>query len=673
MQWWNQPRTMSRPMSRDKADMLLLLAACTLVLAPHAMHLPVWESVICSLLLLWRGWITLHGNRLPPRWLLIPIAAVTMVIVLKNYGTWIGRDAGVAMLAILLTLKLLEMRARRDLFVVVLLSFFLILTRFFYAQTITTALMTIVTVVAIMTAQLSFQYTGVQPRLKQRLRLGLSICALGIPLALILFVLFPRIQGPLWGMPSDANAGRTGLSDTMSPGKISHLAQSDEIAFRAKFDGAPPAKSKRYWRAIVLDHYDGTTWSIMRDARHTQSPIEITPRSAPLHYQVTLEASGQRWLYALDLPAAAPQLLGNPVIFSSEVELMAAQAINQRVRYDATSFLDYTMQPNASLAVLWNWLQLPRGYNPRTLQFATQLRHQYEEPVQIVNAVLQFFRQQPFVYTLEPPLLGRDAVDEFLFSTRAGFCEHYSGAFVVLMRAAGIPARVVTGYQGGEINPVDGFMTVRQSDAHAWAEVWLENRGWVRVDPTAAVAPERIEKNLDSVIPRQTYLDSWVGPNLIAHASWLGTLRANWEAVNNHWNQWVLNYTPQQQKALIRKLGLDDSNWGDMIILMVVLGSLTMAVIGYGLTKSREKIDPINAIYARLSRQMAKRGLARAAHEGPVTWRDRLISPQSPLTPLQKQGVMHFMNLYITVQYNSTELSRSQAVAQLKSLLLKCR
>jgi len=660
----------SRPMSRDKSDTLLLLASCAFVLAPHAQHLPLWIAAVCSALLSWRGWITLRGKRMPPRWLLLPLAVMAMAGAYSTYKTFLGRDAGVAMLVLLLTFKLLEMRAKRDLFVVLFLSFFLILANFFYSQSIASALTAIVAVIALLTTQLSFQYTGVVPPLRRRIGLGAFIVALAAPLTLVLFVLFPRIQGPLWGMPGDAHAGHTGLSDSMSPGAISKLAQSDEIAFRVKFIDPAPAQAKLYWRGIVLGDFDGRTWTQLR--RNGASPqLMIRQRGTAIRHQVTLEPSGRPWLFALEMPSAAPTVEGNPSGFSADLQLLASAPIDHRVRYDVSSMIDFDLQPDETESELRNWLTLPAGYNPRALALASRWRRQAKNERQIVNAALGMFRDGQFIYTLEPPPLGRDAVDEFLFTTRAGFCEHYAGAFVVLMRAAGIPARVVTGYQGGETNPVDGYMTVRQSDAHAWAEVWIARRGWVRVDPTAAVAPTRIEQNLRSVIPRRPFglLALDIGNN-----SLLATLRANWDAVSNAWNQRVLNYNPEKQRNLIRSLGFDDADWRTLTGLMFALGSSVMALIAIPLVMNRRKRDPLLTLYATLSEQMARHGMARAPHEGPRDYAARLAAPRSPLAPDKLAAVTRFLELYEIARYGSTPtVSPATIIAQLKAHLAESR
>ncbi len=657
----------ARPMSRDKADTLLLLCACTLVLAPHASQVPLWIALVCGTLLLWRGWSTFRGNRLPPRWLLLPVAVLAMAGVYITFKTLLGREAGVAMLVLLLGLKLLEMHAKRDLFVVVFLNFFLMLASFFNSQSIGTALMTVLSVILMLTAQLSFQYTGLAPPLMRRIKASLLIVALAVPLTLVMFVLFPRIQGPLWGMPGDANTGRSGLSETMTPGNIAQLALSDGVAFRVKFIDPVPAKSKLYWRGIVLSDYDGRTWKHQPVLNANRSSL-FEPRGKPIRHQVTLEPHGQRWLFALELPALAPVLPNMPAVIRADRHLSADQPIQDRLRYEVASYIEYDLQANETRTDQQRWLRLPAGYNPATRAFATRLLQATDNDLQFVNAVLKHFREEAFRYTLEPPLLGRHAMDEFLFGTRAGFCEHYASAFVVLMRAAGIPARVVTGYQGGEINPVDGFMTVRQSDAHAWAEIWLDKRGWLRIDPTAAVAPSRIDFDLSRTLPRSG-LAGMLNLNQ-GSSSWLASWRFNWDAVANGWNQWVLNYSPDKQKSFMKSLGLNDVNWQTLALLLLVTGALVVAVIAVPLVTNRQKIDPIQAVYLRFCKTMARKGLARAPHEGPRDYRIRIMQAESALPAAKKTAAERFLTCYERAQYGTvSDFPATAIVAQLKSLL----
>jgi len=666
---------LTRGLPRDKSDTLLLIGACALVMMPHAWHLPAWATLAASGLLLWRGWITFRGKRMPARWLLLPVVTLLMLGVYNSYRTFLGREAGVCMLVLLLALKLLEMRARRDLFVVTFLSFFVLLTNFFYSQTIATALLAAAGVVAILTAQISFQYTGIHPPLRERVGMALRIFLLAGPLTLVLFVFFPRVQGPLWGMPGDATSNRTGLSDSMEPGNISELALSPEIAFRVRFIDAAPQTSALYWRGPVLGNYDGRRWTPL--TRATVAPSrQVVSLSPPLRYQVTQEPSGRHSLFALDLPATVPRLTHNRVRLQPDFQILASHAISERVRYDVASSLDYRLQTDESALALRDWTDLPAGFNPKTHEYASQLRAQAASDLDLVNAVLQMFRTRDFSYTLRPPRLGRHAVDEFLFSTRAGFCEHYAGAFVVLMRILDIPARVVTGYQGGELNKVDGYLTVRQSDAHAWAEVWLTGRGWVRVDPTAAVAPDRVERNLASALPRGAIsgllaLDEADGPWLAV----LQKLRDNRDAINNAWNQWVLDYTPARQRGLLQSLGIDDPDWGTLTILVLTLGAAVTALVALPLIRNRQKVDPVEALYRSLCSELARQGMPRAAHEGPLAYRMRLR--EAPLPPARRAAVLDFLELYEILRYGTSDMLRDSAAAtplsQLKSLLAQCR
>lgn len=671
----------ARPMSRDKADTLLLLLACFLVLAPHAVHLPLWVTGVGAILLFWRSWITFRGNRLPSRWLLLPLAALAMGGIYLNFRTLLGQDAGVAMLTLLLIFKLLEMHAKRDLFVVVFLGFFLILANFLYTQNIATALLMIVAVVTMLTAQLSFQYTGAVPPLTRRLCSGAFIVVLAAPLTVVLFLLFPRIQGPLWGLPSDANAGRTGLSDQMAPGNIAKLAMSRDIAFRAQFFDPVPSNATLYWRGIVLDRFDGKTWTHYQTQHRTHRPMRddeqhtagtLTAQGDPLHYRITQEPGSRPWLFALDMPQAAPQLPDNPVRLTQDMQLLARRPIDARVRYDVVSAPRYTLQPELTKAELQPWLALPPGYNPRTLQFAAGLRRSVTDDAERIATVLTFFRddQYGFRYTLEPPLLGRNGIDEFLFVTRAGFCEHYAGAFTVIMRAMGIPARVVTGYQGGEINPVDGFMTVRQSDAHAWAEVWLPQRGWVRIDPTAAVSPNRIERNVAIAPMTEPMLGGLINLHT-GRGSWIAALRFRWDALDNSWNQWVLNYTPERQKNLLRSLGFGNIGWQTMVLLMCAVGAIVMLIIAVPLLAGRRGSDPVEALYASLCRRMERRGFPRRPHEGPRTYANRLLE-QSTLTPAMHETLRRFLSLYEQTRYGHSA-SPADALSQLKTLLNRIR
>lgn len=669
----------TRQLPRDKADTLLLLAAALMVLAPHFAHLPPWTSGAICAVLLWRGAITLRGKRMPPLWLLLPVSLLAMGGVFLSFRTLLGRDAGVAMLSLLLAFKLLEMHARRDLFVVIFLSFFLLLTSFFYSQSMLAGLCMAATVVLLLATLMTFQYTGAVPPLRRRLLVAGRIFLAAAPLAMLLFFAFPRIQGPLWGLPGDAAGVRSGISDSMSPGSLTGLALSDEVAFRVRFFGAVPAQNQLYWRGIVLGDYDGRTWT--RGSRQRGTPQaragqaadtgnSATVRGAPLRHEVTMEATGKRWLFALELSDPRQEMPGLSAGVSDELEFISRLPVHQRLRYQASAYLEHSLQPGLDPARQARALRLPQGFNPRALALAATLR-QAGDPAASARAVLRLFRDQQFVYTLEPPLLGRDAVDDFLFGSKAGFCEHYAGAFVVLMRAMGVPARVVTGYQGGELNPVDGYLTVRQSDAHAWAEIWLAGSGWQRVDPTAAVAPERVNAGLGRALPPPAPFGMAGLGQLMNFGNggnaWLAPLRFRLQAVNNAWNQWVLDYNPDRQRSFLAELGAAFGNWRSGAALAAAAALLLLA----RRLRAQAARDPGDALYAAFCAMLARRGMPRAPHEGPHGYAVRLRAMDVPGE--KKAAMLAFLELYGALKYAAPAGDITVPAKKLATLLKRSR
>ncbi|HEX6736559.1 MAG TPA: DUF3488 and transglutaminase-like domain-containing protein, partial [Azonexus sp.] len=464
-----------------------LFLAAAVTVAPHFAHQPVWLSAFAGLSFVWAAWLWWSDRRLPGRWLLMLVVAGGCAAIFAEFRSLFGRDAGVALLVMLMALKLLELKSRRDAVVVVTLGYFLLLTHYFYSQSIATGLW-LLAALWLLTAALIRVHGGHAATPVGTLRHAALLAGQALPFMLVLYLLFPRVAGPLWGLPQDAHAGRTGLSETMAPGNIANLARSGEIAFRVLFDGTPPPRDRLYWRGPVLEDFDGTSW---RPYSGTTPRARLEFLGPPLAYETTLEGHNRRWLLALDAPAAQPA----DTVLSGTLTANARQPISHRQRFRFAAGLDYRFNAEESPPVLARNLLLPPGRNPRTIELARGWKTAGSSPQALIDRALALFASQ-FFYTLQPPLLGENSVDDFLFTTRRGFCEHYAAAFVVLMRAAGVPARVVTGYQGGERNPVDGYLVVRQSDAHAWAEVWLADRGWVRVDPTAAVSPARIETGL---------------------------------------------------------------------------------------------------------------------------------------------------------------------------------
>ena len=614
-----------------------LLAVAVATTAPHISHLPLWLTLLAGGILLWRAWLWRQNARLPARRLLLLLVVAGLAGIGWEYRTLFGRDAGVALLVFFIALKPMEMRTRRDAIVVVMLGFFLLLTHYFYAQSIPTGGW-LLAAATLLTATLIRLHGGAQPP-GAILRYAALLLAQAVPFMLIAFVLFPRVAGPLWGLPQDAYSGLTGLSSQMSPGSLDNLIQSGAIAFRVQFSGEAPEKSLLYWRGPVFNDYDGKTWRATPAylQRNGNAPaIEFGGRT--YSYVITLEAHNLRWLLPLDLPLKLPE----DSALMPTLETLAREPVRNRARFAFTSAVDFVANRQEAPGLLQQALRLPRGLNPRSRELAQAWQARFKTAEMISNAALLFFRTEDFVFTLQPPLLGDNAVDDFLFDTRSGFCEHYASAYVFLMRAAGVPARVVAGYQGGEINPIDGYLTVRQSDAHAWAEIWLSEKGWVRVDPTGAVAPSRIEQGIEAALPAGDPLPALVRID----ADWLRDLRNRWEAANNAWNQWVLGYNPQRQREVLSNLGLGDADWRNMTAALAVLSAVALFIVAVWILYRRRTATAAQRAWQRFCRKLKRLGIARADWEGPLAFALRVAREREEFGALAREAAGHFADLH---------------------------
>jgi transglutaminase-like putative cysteine protease len=614
-----------------------LFATALATTAPHFIHQPPWLSAVAGTLLLWAVWLWWKDQRLPGRWILIPLVGAGSAGILLEFHTLFGRDAGVGMLVIFMTMKLLELKSRRDAMVVVTLGYFLLLTHYLYSQSIPTGIW-LLAAMWLVTATLIRLHGGPLSRPRETLRLAGVLCLQAIPFMLVLFVLFPRISGPLWGLPSDAFTGKTGLSDSMSPGSIAQLVQNGDIAFRVRFDGPLPAKQKLYWRGPVMEQFDGMTW---RRYAGRYPAAQLASRAPPISYETTLEAHNQRWLLALDAPVVLPP----ETVLNGTLTAINSKPVHERQRFRFSSSLDYRFNPSEDPLVLRRNLALPARLNPQTRALAAQWRAG-NAPEAIIAKALALFAAD-FTYTLQPPRLGLNGIDDFLFQTKRGFCEHYAAAFVVLMRGAGIPARIVGGYQGGEFNPLDGYLVVRQSDAHAWAEVWLDGQGWRRVDPTAAVSPNRIETGIADALAFGEPL-----PMLIQiRADWLRTLRYRWEAINNAWNQSILGYDPQRQREFLARLGLPDADWHSLVIALgSTCGLLAAGLMGWALYK-RPEHDPVVRLWHQALRHLARRKVDCAPWETPLDLARRVREQRPELA----EAFQRVVDAYLVARYGNTD------------------
>ena len=629
----------------------LLIVTLALMLLPHIARLPVWISLTAGALLVWRLLALRLGWRMPNRIILAILTIAISAGLFINFRTLFGREVGVAGLILMLAMKTLELRSLRDVIVVVCLGYFLVTAGFLYSQSVLMAVYLLATVV-LMTATLIDLNRLVLPTMHQsalrvwkgNIRAAVKILFQAMPLMLILFVLFPRIQGPLWSLPKDASSAKSGLSETMSPGTINQLILSNDIAFRVRFDAAPPSPSRRYWRGPVFWYTDGKTWS--RQDPDSRQQVKLMPLSYSFakdlfSYEVTLEPHDKSWLFALDLLASIPE----DSLLLSDYQLVSKDHVTERMRYRVSSYTSYNTGPldpeDRARA-----LQLPYRQHLRALELAEQWRINRTDEEVVQNA-LQFFRNQSFVYTLLPKRLSGDTIDQFLFETREGFCEHYASSFVTLMRAAGIPARVVTGYLGGAMNQLGDYMIVYQSDAHAWSEVWLDKKGWVRVDPTAAIAPERVQSRIDNSVLRSGVVS--YNTDLPWFRDVWHTMHIGWDTLNQYWNKWVIDYDLVKQADLLSMFGMKQADFKKTGITLVLVFMAIFGVIAALMFFGREREgDPVKKIYLRFLKKLEHKGIFKKPEEGPSDFVNR-IAGQYPELNVR---VSVINQLYIKLRYS---------------------
>jgi transglutaminase-like putative cysteine protease len=618
-----------RNLPREARDVLFLLGVIGWTVLPHLTHLPWWCGALAAVVLVWRAHLAIANAALPSRWWVIAVLVLAIGLTLLTHRTLLGKEAGVTMLVVLMVLKTLELRLRRDALVVFFLGFFLVLTNFLYSQSLVVAAAMVISVWGLLTALVLAHMPVGQPRLRQAGGLAARAALLGAPVMLVLFILFPRF-GPLWGLPTDA-IPRTGLSGSMRLGSVAEIANDDSIALRVKFvDGAAPSQAELYFRGPVLGQFDGREWKRSASGPRMGTPVRLI--GEPVRYEMTLEPSRLPMLPLLELTPrlshAAPQVAGWRFDQRDDLQWTSDRLVAERLRFHALAWPHHEHGPTEPDPALREFLQLPPGYNPRTLAWGEALRRDQPgaDASALAREIYRHVRSAGFTYTLAPGVYGdeegRDAIDEFWLDRKRGFCEHFAAAFVVLMRAAGVPARIVTGYQGADLQPLDGYTIVRQSHAHAWAEYWQAGRGWMRADPTAAVAPDRIMRSRQLSPPLGLMAGALgsMSPELLAG------LRAAWELTNNRWNQWVLNYSRTDQFDLLQRLGVRSPNWADLALLLVgLISGAALAGAGWAFW-DRHRQDPWQRLHARVRRQLAAFGIECGPHDAPRTLARRVRS-----------------------------------------------
>lgn len=638
--------------------LMWLLASLSITFGLLAINLNNWVPVSFIIFAAWRFLIEQNNWSYPKLWIRFPMTLAGGLSVLAAYGSLFGRDASVALFLVMVALKLLETKSKRDYVVMVILGYFLTVNVLLFTQAIWVFFAILLPLFGLTACLISATHTNNTLKWRTQAKLAGTMLLQAVPIMLVLFVLFPRIPGPLWGIPQDAYRGMTGLSDSMEPGSISELSLSSKIAFRVEFKSTIPPNNQLYWRGPVLWHQTGRTWQMTSDKLPLpRESLEVSGNTTD--YTITLEPHNRSWLLMLDMPGNVPP---NATI-KHDMQVLAREPVRTRIRYDGHSNTHYQLGKTLSERERVLALQLLENENPKTHQLAAQWLSQKKSPTDIVQAALTMFREQPFVYTLAPPRLGREPVDDFLFNTKRGFCEHYASSFVYLMRAAGVPARIVTGYQGGELNPNGNYLIVRQSDAHAWVEVWLDNQGWVRVDPTAAVSPNRIESGIASALSNPSSLP------VTARSDYptLKKLYLSWDAINNGWNQWVLGYDEKKQLSLLKKMLGQKIAWEDIGLILVGTLIGLMAVISYFLLRNKHVVlDPLKKVYQSFLNKLVKAGLIKAHHEGVLDFAERAAQQ----LPQQARDIKEISTLYSSMQYAPHNNEKQKhAFALLKQLV----
>lgn len=622
----------------------LLLLNAALLIVPHVQTLNPAVIALALGLIIWRIVAIKKPRWLPPRSVLLVLTFIMAFAIVRAHGVSLGRDASSSLLLVLMGLKLLELRRDRDVLVAIYLGFFLLITPFLYDQTIPLAVYGLLMFLLLITNLVVHNIKPDRLNMRAIWQISGTLSLLALPLMMALFLLFPRIVGPLWALPDDASKAYSGISNTLNPGEISSLSLLDETAFRVTFESGVPAQKDLYWRGPVFWSSNGKEWfhqHRLATFQATPDTLQLPANATEYRYSIIMEPHQQRWLYALDQPLSAPE----GAQLSDDGQLILRNKLNRTRQYQLTSS-PQIQTTNLTGHERFKALLLPDEMDPRVTELANQWRQSQNSDAEVVHASLRYFREQPYIYTLKPPLLGNNPVGEFLFETRRGFCAHYATSFAILMRSAGIPARVVAGYHGGVWNEMGGFLEIRQADAHVWNEVWLDGRGWVRVDPTAAISPNRIEHSID--------LQSQLGDGEVlfmlnppeGFTRWLLNIDQFWMTMDYYWQAAILAYGPEVQRDFLGRFGLD--NWQDMV---KSLGGLALVILiltaWFVLRQKPVDTDPVQQLFLQFCRRLSKQTEPRQPHETASDYLQKIAQQK----PDQRQQLQQIRSAYLRARY----------------------
>lgn len=628
-------------------SLIFLLCSIALITLPHAWHLPLPLFSFFLVTLVWRFLALWRRHWLPNRWILFLVTLLAIALLIVQHRGLFGRDGGTALIVVALGLKLFEIRSRREIYLVVYLSFIVAASQFLYEQSIFMAGYIFV-VCASQLLTLIFE-TAHQIPSRVAIKTAMAITLQALPLAIVVFMLFPRVEAPRWMWLQDNNKALSGLNNTLEPGSISDLSLSDELVFRVHFRGDLPPAALRYWRGPVYTKTDGGRWFVAD--KHDQLPLKPDFNGESYSYTLLMEPQKQDWVFALEMAEQFDASLKQDALF----QLRTNKRFSERAEYQLTSRTQYKTAAITPAEYQDN-LQLPVAPSAKQLQLIKALHGFEAQPELFIQNLLNHFRREKFYYTLTPPLMPDNPIDTFLFETRSGFCSHYATAFVYLLRITKIPARVVGGYQGGEFNKVGEFLEIRQADAHAWAEVWLENQGWVRFDPTAAIAPERIERgvNVDLQVATGAVNFGGLARDSVA-LNWLKRGRQLWRSVDYNWQRWVINYNSANQSQFLQSLGIEDLT----ALLKWLMGSVLAVTFPLAWWLLRQKVrvsDKAVKYYRSFCAKLAKKGTEIHLGEGARAFSERAKKQYPDLADQIENITVLFIRLRYQANAQPTDL-----------------
>ncbi|MFA5984014.1 MAG: DUF3488 and transglutaminase-like domain-containing protein [Methylococcaceae bacterium] len=624
-------------MPNQKSTLLFLFSAIGLIVLPHINHIPPSLFAYFYGLWAWRMLCLWQPKWLPKPYLIAVLAGAGIFLIYRQHIGLLGQDAGTNLFITALGLKLFEIKSLRDIYLIVFLAFIVASSQFLYEQNILMALYIVLVSTVLFATLIIINSLNVQT--KFALKTAATLIAQALPMTVVLFVLFPRLEAPQWLIFDEDHHAHSGLSDTLEAGSITNLGLSDELVFRAKFNNRMPPPSERYWRGPVFSHTTGRQWLPVNSKTPLSKPSFI---GEPYHYTLLMEPQAKNWVFALDLASD----FSLPLSQHANFQLTTDENPDKRAEYELTSYPEYNTG-NLTAEDEQQNLQLPDNVSDKIKQLVEQLDGYTGKPEKFISQLLQYFKDQDFYYTLTPPVMQKNPIEEFLFESRHGFCSHYASTFVYLMRVAHIPARVVTGYQGGEFNPVGNFLEIRQANAHAWAEVWLAGKGWVRFDPTAAIAPERIEQGINVDLQISNGRLSFGSNTIKANAglNWLKHTRQFWQSVDYNWQRWVINYDNNNQYQLLASLGIN--NIKSLIYWLIgSIAALTGLLSLFLLYQAKSK-DKVGLIYQRFCQKLTRHGLIRQPTEGAQDFAQRICLQ----LPAHTETIKQITALYLKLRY----------------------